>query len=290
MNPPFLKKIGQEWKLNFKVSTVYFLPDKDLPVEIIEEILMQKLIQKIFKHLNINFKQMKKLILILSIFTFSGCAEMQQVLDEAAKSNILSQEQIGQGLKEALSNGVINQVTTLALKDGFYKNEMAKILYPAELQKVDKTLRDLGLGNLADQGMIMLNRAAEDAVHEAIPIFKEAIVNMTFTDAKNILLGEKDAATQYLNRTTSAALRAKFQPIIQNSFQKVGADKVWTEVITTYNKIPLVSKVSPDLTGYVTDESLKSVYKMVAVEESKIRTDIGSRTSELLKKVFALQD
>jgi hypothetical protein len=233
---------------------------------------------------------MKKLILIITIFTLSGCAEMQQVLDEVANSNILTQEQIGQGLKEALTNGIVNQVTTLAIKDGFFKNEMVKILYPQELQKVDKTLRDIGLDALADEGLKMLNRAAEDAVSEAIPIFKEAIMNMTFADAKNILMGDKDAATQYLQRTTTEALRAKFQPIIQNSFQKVGADKVWNDIITKYNKIPLVNKVNPDLTGYVTDESLKSVYKMVAVEENKIRTDIGSRSTDLLKKVFALQD
>jgi hypothetical protein len=232
----------------------------------------------------------KKAFVFALVFHFAACAEMQQVLDEVANSNILTQEQIGQGLKEALTNGIVNQVTTLAIKDSFFKNEMVKILYPQELQKVDKTLRDIGLSSLADEGLKMLNRAAEDAVGEAIPIFKEAILNMTFTDAKNILLGDKDAATQYLQRTTSEALRAKFQPIIQNSFQKVGADKVWNDIITKYNKIPLVNKVNPDLTGYVTDESLKSVYKMVAVEENKIRTDIGSRSTDLLKKVFALQD
>ncbi len=232
----------------------------------------------------------KKALVFVLVFNFAACAEMQQVLDEVANSNILTQEQIGQGLKEALTNGIVNQVTTLAIKDGFFKNEMVKILYPQELQKVDKTLRDIGLDALADEGLKMLNRAAEDAVSEAIPIFKEAIMNMTFTDAKNILMGNNDAATQYLQRTTSEALRAKFQPIIQNSFQKVGADKVWNDIITKYNKIPLVNKVNPDLTGYVTDESLKSVYKMVAVEENKIRTDIGSRSTDLLKKVFALQD
>lgn len=233
---------------------------------------------------------MKKLILIFTIFTLSGCAEMQQVLEEAAKSQVLTQEQIGQGLKEALTNGIVNQVTTLAIKDGFFKNDLVKILYPAELQKVDNTLLNIGLDALADEGLKMLNRAAEDAVGEAIPIFKQAIVNMTFADAKNILLGNHDAATLYLQVQTSDALRAKFQPIIQNSFAKIGADKVWADVINTYNKVPLVKKVNPDLTGYVTDESLKSVYKMVAVEELNIRTKIQSRTSDLLKRVFALQD
>lgn len=233
---------------------------------------------------------MKKVFLFFILFNLTSCTELQQAIDSASGSGLLTQEQIGQGLKEALTNGITNEVTTLALKDGFYKNDMVKILYPAELQKVDKALRDIGLSSLADKGLEMLNRAAEDAVGEAIPIFKDAIVNMTFTDAKNILMGDQNAATQYLQTATSDALRAKFQPIIQNSFQKVGADKVWADVINTYNKIPLVNKVNPDLTSYTTDESLKGVYKMVAVEELKIRTNISSRSSDLLKKVFALQD
>lgn len=232
---------------------------------------------------------MKKIVFIFAIFILSGCAEMQKVV-EVANNQVLTQEQIGQGLKEALTNGITHQVTSLAVTDGFFKNELVKILYPQELLKVDKTLRDIGMSSLADDGLKMLNRAAEDAVAEAIPIFKEAILQMTFADAKNILLGDKNAATLYLQRTTSDALRTKFQPIIQNSFAKVGADQVWNNIITRYNKIPLVNKVNPDLTGYVTDESLKSVYKMVAVEELKIRTDINARKSDLLKKVFALQD
>jgi hypothetical protein len=178
----------------------------------------------------------------------------------------------------------------LAVQDGFYKNEMVKILLPEELQKVDRTLRSIGLSNLADEGLKVLNRAAEDAVGEAIPIFSDAITNMTFVDAKNILLGDKNSATQYLKSATSAALYQKFNPIINNSFKKVGADRIWTDLITRYNNLPLTADVNPDLTDYVTKEALKGVFAMVEVEEIEIRANVAKRNSDLLKRVFALQD
>lgn len=231
----------------------------------------------------------KKILIFALLLQVTACGELQGIID-ATGNGALSTTQIANGLKEALQSGVTHRVTKLGGTDGFFKNEMVKIMLPAELQKVDQTLRDIGLSSLADEGLKVLNRAAEDAVGEAIPIFKDAIVNMSFTDAKNILMGQEDAATNYLRNSTSTALRGKFSPIIQNSFQKVGADKVWTDVINTYNQIPLMKKVNPDLTDYVTGEALKGVYTMVAVEEQKIRTDIKSRTSDLLKRVFALQD
>jgi len=231
----------------------------------------------------------KKILILALIFQVTACGELQGIID-ATGSGVLSNAQIGNGLKQALQNGVTKRVTKLGKENGFYNNSLVKIKLPAELQKVDKTLRDIGLSSLADKGQMMLNRAAEDAVSEAIPIFKDAIVNMSFVDAKNILMGDQGAATNYLKNSTSTALRGKFNPIIQNSFQKVGADKVWADVINTYNKIPFISKVNPDLTDYVTDEALKGVFTMVSVEEKKIRTDIKSRTSDLLKRVFALQD
>jgi hypothetical protein len=193
-------------------------------------------------------------------------------------------------LKEALNNGITKQVTKLTAKDGFYKNELAKILFPYELQKVDKTLRKMGLGSLADEGILMLNRAAEDAVKEATPIFIDAVKNISFADAKNILLGNDSAATSYLQTNTTTALYAKFNPVIQSSFAKVGADKVWASIIKKYNSIPLVSKVNPDLTDYTTNKALEGVFKMIAVEEKEIRTNLNSRSSSLLKKVFAAQD
>lgn len=231
----------------------------------------------------------KRILLIAVIFQFSACSELQQVINQLPSGGITN-DQIAGGLKEALNNGITNQVTKLSVDNGFYKNELTRILLPEELQKVDKTLRSIGLSKLADEGIKVLNKAAEDAVGDAIPIFVDAIKGMTFTDAKNILLGDKNAATQYLQTATSETLYQKFNPIIANSFQKVGADKIWTDLITKYNNLPLTNNVNPDLTDYVTGEALKGVFTMVEVEELNIRTKVSSRSSDLLRKVFALQD
>lgn len=231
----------------------------------------------------------KKIILFFVLAQFFACAELQQVVNQLPNQG-LSQDQIAMGLKEALNNGISNQVKTLAVTDGFFKNELVKILLPQELQKVDNALRKVGLSNLADEGLKVLNRAAEDAVGEAIPIFVDAIKGMSFADAKNIILGEKNAATLYLQNTTSEALYTKFNPIIKNSFQKVGADKIWSDLITKYNSLPLTNDVNPDLTDYVTGEALNGVFTMVALEEVAIRENVAKRTSDLLKRVFALQD
>lgn len=233
---------------------------------------------------------MRNILLLLLTFTFMSCAELQQAASQFPQINTNGGLDIASGLKEALNNGISKQVSKLTAVDGFYKNEAVKILMPEELQKVDKALRKIGLSSLADDGIKMLNRAAEDATKEATPIFVNAVKQMTFTDAKNILMGNETAATTYLQNTTTTSLYAKFNPVIKNSFAKVGADKVWTNIITKYNSIPLVKKVNPDLTDYTTNKALEGVYKMIAVEEKSIRTNISSRSSDLLKKVFALQD
>ncbi len=236
---------------------------------------------------------MKKLVALCSIMLFFSCAELQQVIDNLPQTGGaigLSNTDIANGLRQALDKGIDKQVTKLTQKDGFFRNELVKIVLPSELQKVDKTLRDIGLGSLADEGLKVLNRAAEDAVKEATPIFVNAVKQISFADAKNILLGNKDAATQYLKKSTSVALYDKFNPVIKNSLAKVGADKVWSNIIKKYNAIPLTNNVNPNLTDYVTGEALNGVYKMIAVEESEIRTKLGARTTDLLKKVFALQD
>ena len=234
---------------------------------------------------------MKKIVLSIAILSLVSCAEMQQVLEQLPQqTGILSQAEMGNGLKEALNNGITKQVSKLTTTDGFFKNEAVKILLPEELQKVDTKLRQLGMTKLADDGLKILNRAAEDAVKEATPIFVDAVKQMTFTDAKNILLGNESSATTYLQTSTSTALYGKFNPVIKNSFAKVGADKIWTQIITKYNSIPLVKKVNPDLTDYTTNKAMDGVFKMIAVEEKDIRTNFSARTSDLLKKVFALQD
>jgi hypothetical protein len=233
---------------------------------------------------------MKTILALLISYSLLSCAELQQVADQLPNVGQTQSLDIAGGLKEALNNGISKQVTKLTALDGFYKNEAVKILMPEELQKVDKALRRVGLSSLADDGIKMLNRAAEDAVKESTPIFIDAIKQMSFTDAKNILMGNESSATTYLQSTTTTPLYAKFNPVIKNSFAKVGADKVWTNIINKYNAIPLVKKVNPDLTDYTTNKALEGVFKMIAVEEKNIRTNLSSRTSTLLQKVFALQD
>jgi len=233
---------------------------------------------------------MKKIILLLLIFPLSSCVEMQQVVNQFPQTQGIGGIDIAAGLKEALNNGISKQVTKLTAVDGFYKNEAVKILLPEELRKVDSSLRKIGLSSLADEGLKVLNRAAEDAVKEATPIFVSAVKNMSFTDAKTILMGNESSATTYLQTSTSTALYGKFNPVIKNSFAKVGADKVWTNIITKYNSIPFSKKVNPDLTDYVTNQAMTGVFKMIAVEEKNIRTNLTARTSTLLQKVFAMQD
>ncbi len=233
---------------------------------------------------------MKKLVLIIALFSLSSCAELQQIANQYPTLGTIGSTNIAAGLREALNNGITKQVTKLTATDGFFKNEAVKILLPPELRKVDAGLRSIGLSSLADEGLKVLNRAAEDAVKEATPIFVDAVKNITFTDAKTILLGNNSAATVYLQSSTSTALYAKFNPVIKNSFSKVGADKVWLNIITKYNSIPLVNKVNPDLNDYVTTQAMNGVFKMIAVEELNIRTNISARTSPLLQSVFAMQD
>jgi len=233
---------------------------------------------------------LRKFLILLLIFNLTACSELQQVINQLPQGGGLSNADIASGLRQALDFGIEKQVSKLTAKDGFFKNELVKILLPDELKKVDKTLRDIGLGKLADEGLKILNRAAEDAVKEATPIFVNAVKEITFADAKNILLGKDDAATQYLTGKTQTALYSKFHPLIKISFEKVGADQIWENLINRYNAIPFTNNVNPDLTDYVTGEALKGVYTMIAVEEKEIRTKLSSRTTDLLKKVFALQD
>lgn len=233
---------------------------------------------------------MKKIIVLLLALNFTACAELQQVVNQLPQSVGVSQLDMANGLRQALDLGIDKQVTKLTQTDGFFKNELVKILLPEELRKVDKALRDIGLSRLADNGLKVLNRAAEDAVSNATPIFINAVKDITFNDAKAILLGNRDAATSYLKSKTNTALYNKFNPVIKASFDKVGAAKIWGDLIGKYNAIPFTKKVNSDLTDYVTGQALSGVYKMIALEEQDIRTKVTSRGTDLLRKVFALQD
>ncbi|SEL52545.1 Protein of unknown function [Parapedobacter koreensis] len=210
--------------------------------------------------------------------------------DEGKKTNNVNLTGISTGemsgaLKEALNIGVKEGIQKLGAEDGFFKNELVKILLPEQLRKVDATLRGIGLGNLADQGLLLLNRAAEDAVQEGVPIFANAITTMTFDDAKNILLGDSIAATNYLKGRTSEQLFTAFQPKVEGSLGKVGADRVWEQIISKYNGLTRQS-IETDLNAYVTQETINGVFKMVAEKESAIRDNPVFRTTSLLKKVF----
>lgn len=238
---------------------------------------------------------MKKFLFLLILFPVISNAQLKNILKQSSETatGLLNKKgtvDIAAGLKEALNKGITEQVSKLTQVDGFYKNELVKIVMPEELTKVDKTLRKLGMVSLADDGIKALNRAAEDAVKEATPVFVAAIKNIKIADAKTILMGNENAATTYLQQSTNKELYAKFLPVVQQSIGKVGADKIWNGIVQKYNTVPLVSKVNPDLNDFVTNKTLEGVFKMIAVEEKNIRTNLKSRTSPLLIKVFSLQD
>lgn len=205
--------------------------------------------------------------------------------ESLTKLNGLSNATVASGLKEALSLGLTDGIKSLGQKNGFYNNSVAKILMPEELQNVEKTLRSLGMGSLADKGIKLLNSAAEDAVSEAAPIFVNAVTSMTITDAKDILVGGNNSATNYLKLKTTSDLTKAFQPKVEASLGKVGADKVWNNLITKYNTLT-GNQIDPNLNAYVTQQTINGVFNMVAEKEEGIRGNKALRTTSLLQQVF----
>lgn len=242
---------------------------------------------------------MRRIFFVIGILTLStGCGELQSVINnlptavsaDTSKNNGkagLSNIDMSNGLKQALEMGLSQGVDMLSQQDGFYKNELAKILLPEPLQKIDQTLRSIGLSSLSDQGLKLLNRAAEDAVSEAKPIFINAIKNLSFTDVASILSGESNAATKYLQNNTTESLVKAFAPKIQSSLDKVGANQIWSQIMTRYNAIPMVTPVNADLTGYVTEKAISGLFLQIAEKEKGIRNNVAERTTPLLQKVFS---
>jgi hypothetical protein len=221
-------------------------------------------------------------------------AQLKKVLDKVSTATggtvNPSPAEMAMGLKEALEKGTAKGIDRLNLENGFLGNPAIKLPFPEEAIQVERSLRKIGLGNLCDQLITSLNRAAEDAVKEARPLFTQAIQEMTFKDVQGILLGSDRAATDYLQLSTTVGLKVKFAPPIQASLQKVGATAHWETVMTRYNKIPLVKPVTTDLTAYVTEKALQGLFMEIAKEELALRKNINMRSSPLLQKVFGFAE
>lgn len=224
-----------------------------------------------------------------------GCTaqQLQQTQDALGgilNDNQLTSAQVADGLKEALVNGTSKGTTTASKVDGYFKNPQLKIPFPPDVKKVETKLRQLGLNKQVDQFVMTLNRGAEEAAKEAKPIFVAAIKNMTIQDAWGILKGGENAATSYLKRATSAELRGKFKPVIKRALDKTNATKYYSDVINTYNKIPFIDQVNPDLDDYATQKAIDGLFILIQKEEKNIRENPLARTTDLLKKVFKEQD
>lgn len=247
-----------------------------------------------YLHNNFNNQKMRTIVLILSLLILgTGCAELNQIANEYAQSTTPTptNAEITNGLKSALTVGIKNAVATTQKGDnGFYSNALLRIPVPQEAQKVMTKLRDLGMGTLVDDFEESMNLAATEASEKATDIFVNAITQLTIQDAMGILTGPKDAATQYLKKTTSAQLATAFKPITTRALNQTHTTAYWNDIINTYNKIPFVEKVNPDLQDYVTNEAIKGLFKLVAQEEQKIRENPQARVTEILQKVFGYND
>ncbi len=244
---------------------------------------------------------MKKLILLLFVLsTFLSYSQQKEsagsgFLKKAGSAlgkakgggSGLSNDEIIAGLKEALSVGAQNSSSKLSSLDGFFANAAIKVLMPAEAKKVETTLRNAGMGQMVDDAILSMNRAAEEASKSAAPIFIDAIKQINFQDALGILRGTDTAATSYLRGKTISPLTSAFQPVIDEALQKTGATKYWKTVFETYNKLPTTfKKINTDLSGYVTEKALTGLFYQVAIEEQQIRKNPAARVNDVLKKVF----
>jgi len=232
---------------------------------------------------------MKKIYLFLLPLFFVACdpASIQKAMDTI---NTVTNTDIANALKQALNFGVDDSVKFLSKKDGFYGSAY-KILLPEEARVVTDKLSVIpGFDDLEEVLIKKLNQSAEDAASKAGPIFFDAIKSITFDDAMNILMGPDDAATNYLNQKTYNSLYAEFSPVLDGSLNKFKVQEYWGKAVDTYNKIPFLDNVNPDLKDYVAKQALKALFAEVAQKELGIRKDVSQRTTDLLQKVFEKQD
>lgn len=232
-----------------------------------------------------------RLLVFLTLFSACTTADLNKVLKDVGGQLPLSQQEVAAGLKDALVQGIQNGSDRASKVDGFFMNDAIKILLPEDAQRVENTMRQIGLGAEVDRALLAINRGAESAVMEAKPLFINAIKQMTIQDAFAILNGEPDAASQYLRRSTEMQLIALFQPKIQDALNQVGATKYYGDLANGYNSLPLTNrKINPDLKEYVTERAIDGLFKLITQEEIKIRENPFERSTALMKKVFAAQD
>ena len=244
---------------------------------------------------------MKKILfstLLVGVFTIVACTsqQLQQTADAAKNAvntgtgtpaaNPLTNDEVISGLRDALTVGTNNSSAFASKVDGFYKNPSLFIPFPPEAQKVKDWAIKLKMEAQLDKFVETLNRSAEEAAKDAAPVFVNAIKGMSIGDGFAILKGNDNAATQYLKDKTTAELRLKFTPVVQNAINKVELTKYWNPIINNYNKVPFVEKQNPDLTAYVTDRAMEGLFKLIADEELKIRKDPVARVTDILKRVF----
>lgn len=222
---------------------------------------------------------MRPLFVFLFFLFFSSAADGQ------GTKGLLGNQDIVSGLKEALATGAVKGTSLLSKENGFFKNELLKIVLPPEVQKAEKTLRSIGMGKQFDDAILSMNRGAEEACKQAAPIFVNAIRSMDVGDAVGILRGGDTAATTFLRKAVTPSLTESFRPVIDGSLKKVDATRYWSTIINAYNKISL-RKINPDLASYVTERAIHGVFVQIAEEEKEIRKNPAARTTDLLKKVF----
>ena len=228
----------------------------------------------------------KVLMFVVVLVLSTSCDTLSKMNLPTNLPTVLSESDITNGLKEALKVGTNNSVGFLGKTNGFLGNPAYMIPFPQEAIRAKDKLEQLGMGKLVDDFIATMNHGAENAVSKAAPIFINAITSMSIQDAANILKGADNAATEYFKAKTTASLTALFKPEIKNALDAVNATKYWTDITTTYNKIPLVTKVETDLSQYVTEKAIAALFTQIAAEEKKIRTDPAARVSDILKKVF----
>lgn len=232
---------------------------------------------------------MKRILFLpLFILSFGSCDTIMKTANALGNGTITEQE-AGDGIKQALSKGVDAGISLLIKQDGFFGNQAYKLFLPADAQKIENTLRNIGFGNQVDKAILQINRSAENAVGFAKPIFVDAIREMTLTDALNIVKGDKNAATNYFREITKAKLIAAFSPQIKSSLDNMNATKYYGDIVNTYNNLPTTfKKINPDLVGYVSERAINALFDQVEKEEANIRENPLDRSTELLKKVFGM--